>query len=1018
MKFVVSHAIKENTRRKLYYFICLFACFLVTLVCFISKSIVTQGSIIFLMLAERDMGEMDIILKPKVKIRGRYNKTNPEDFFMDYAFINYSNFEEVLNKENNNIKIIENEYEDPLNLNKNPLETSTIRVSYNGTITNSNNKMIEVIAINTTKEKEIELGRNYPFSKMNKGECIPHKRLAFYAKNNILSLNVNFDTLIYNTLLMRYYKGKGNYDKNLDFLNKTSTWIKFECKIVNTFDDNYGKYVGDDENLIFMELEYFYETIAENLNEDLNKFGLDYQNFLKNINPKNYGTRLIVNFPKNRINYYLESDYNVLLENGVKFGNKLVRQMNSFEHILVDMPIINSLYYYNYGLVLLNLILNIIIISLFILSLILIYSLLLITTETNSFEFGILRLIGTTKMEIILIVVLQCISFSLPAFFLAYFAQFGIINIINIEIRNYIKTDLNLSYSKNSLVLAIIVNFLSPICAAIFPIKNILSKNIALSVNSKFTSMTGMKIEVLSLEEKEKKNLIIFGLISFLYGAMIYYFLPLSMISLNYGMLGGIFLWILFGILLGFVILSMNAEALIQRLVTYILFLPVKSYTKNAIVSNLTAHRIKNRKTSLMFSLSVGIFIMISVGLDLIVQSTTKSSILLMGSEVLINPYPANNYFTPKQVKNTLKVLFEENVIESFSFKSPSLDKFTNDLNVTTVNPGKNLYYEVLLIAVTPSYFNSTDSENLKVSSQNKSNSMFNPSEQIYLLENVGKSGISGYFSWYFKANLNDYFYLVFTKKNNQFSLMTKPSVIFDNAGGIQMNSQPSYWVIRNNLMSIPTYIDLLNKCNRYFTESVDDLKTFSIDDFPIEAINLKINPKMNIKNAINIISSVISKDNNYSAELWLFNNRKERLNTISNIVYNIFYTVSTIVLFFCFFNLTASMTINIFDQKKEIAILRALGMPKEKILFIFVAEAIVLILTSSLIGTIIGSLISYTMNLQWQVFNNINIGFSIKFSSLLLIIIFSIIGGLLSTVIPAKKMLNESISELIRNSY
>ena len=49
---------------------------------------------------------------------------------------------------------------------------------------------------------------------------------------------------------------------------------------------------------------------------------------------------------------------------------------------------------------------------------------------------------------------------------------------------------------------------------------------------------------------------------------------------------------------------------------------------------------------------------MISVGLDLIVQSTTKSSILLMGSEVLINPYPATNYFTPKQVKNTLNVWF------------------------------------------------------------------------------------------------------------------------------------------------------------------------------------------------------------------------------------------------------------------------------------------------------------------------------------------------------------------------
>ena len=107
-----------------------------------------------------------------------------------------------------------------------------------------------------------------------------------------------------------------------------------------------------------------------------------------------------------------------------EYANKLVTQFANLVHLNVTMPLIERMEQYNFGSVLLNLTLNIIIISLFILSLILIYSLLLITMETNSFEFGILRLIGTTKRDIVLIVILQCLSFSIPAFALAFAAHF------------------------------------------------------------------------------------------------------------------------------------------------------------------------------------------------------------------------------------------------------------------------------------------------------------------------------------------------------------------------------------------------------------------------------------------------------------------------------------------------------------------------------------------------------------------------------------------------------------------
>ena len=86
-------------------------------------------------------------------------------------------------------------------------------------------------------------------------------------------------------------------------------------------------------------------------------------------------------------------------------------------------------------------------------------------------------------------------------------------------------------------------------------------------------------------------------------------------------------------------------------------------------------------------------------------------------------------------------------------------------------------------------------------------------------------------------------------------------------------------------------------------------------------------------------------------------------------------------------FNLTASMTINIFEQKKEIAILRSLGTKKRHVIFIYIAESFILILSSSIIGSIIGGIISYTMALQWAIFTNVNVAFNIPTGGIILII-------------------------------
>ena len=1003
--FILTFTIQENYRHKCYYLLCLYASFLVTLVCLVSKNIVTQGSIIFLMLGERESGEMDIILSTKYRQRNN-KKTMIEDNYIDYSFINYTNFGEIMEKKysikNNNKKNINN-----------PFETSTYRNHFVGFIKDEYDKNVHLIVINSTKEKEMGLGRNWPFEKMNQNECIVNQKYlkSINKKTNKLEIIIILDKFVINTLLMNYYKDENQFNPNLNNLSKLNFQFTVSCKVVGNFSDNYGKYKGDYEKLMFMESEYFYKGLYEQF-ERYDEYFPNYSKWVKDTNPAFYGNELIINFSKNRINYYIESDYNKLLQNGVNYANELIEEMNNLEYINIDMPLISNMQKFNYGLVLLNLILNVIIISLFILSLILIYSLLLITTETNSFEFGILRLVGTTKRDIIIIVIVKCLLFSIPAFIIAFLVQFKIINLINSGIKSIIKTDLSLSFNYDSLYASIMVNFLSPIIASIIPIRNILKKNIGNSLNSMINKTSGMKIEIMSVEKKEKNNIILFGLIMFFYGASIYYFLPLSLISFNFGMLGSIFLFILFGILLGFVVISMNIENIFQKILTYIIFFFSKNFIKQLIIKNLTAHRLKNRKTSIMYTLSVGIFIMIGVGLDLIVESQKREKIMYMGNEIIMFAY--YNPLYPWQLQKSLITLIQEGAIETFSFKSQTLEDLCYGNTASIDNLGKSLSFNIYLKGLNPSYFETINPEDVSINKQNKKYKNFSPIEQLYFKENFAKTGMSAIFNWEFNVDLDTEFFLKISNMKTDMRFISQPSILLDAVGGLNMNSQPSNYQQRTNIISVPLFLDLINKCSNFFSDEVRKMNFYSYENFPIEQVFLKPNKK-NYQDSIEKIINVIGNDLYFDVYLYLFQKRIDKIETIEKIIFNIYHIVISIILFFCFFNITASMTINIFEQKKEIAILRSLGMNQKQIIYIYVCEAIILIFSSSIIGIIIGSFISYTMSLQWQMFTYINIAYNLKLQSLIMIILFSILGGILSTIVPAKNMLKIPISQLIK---
>lgn len=129
----------------------------------------------------------------------------------------------------------------------------------------------------------------------------------------------------------------------------------------------------------------------------------------------------------------------------------------------------------------------------------------------------------------------------------------------------------------------------------------------------------------------------LFGTLATAYGLMIYYLLPKSLLNQNLGLLLIIFFIILQGLLVGLILLSYSFQYLFERLVAHITLFWADKTDFTLTLKNLSAHRFKNRRSSILYALSVSFIIFVSVGLDIQVQTVYNEILKWHGSYVDIS---------------------------------------------------------------------------------------------------------------------------------------------------------------------------------------------------------------------------------------------------------------------------------------------------------------------------------------------------------------------------------------------
>ena len=223
---------------------------------------------------------------------------------------------------------------------------------------------------------------------------------------------------------------------------------------------------------------------------------------------------------------------------------------------------------------------------------------------------------------------------------------------------------------------AVGIGLLIPLLSAIIPIQRSLAKSLSESLNTARSSLSGT---IVIIEGKGVKMIpyVIFGLLCVTFGVTIYIVLPQALLAENAGLILQIFFAILGCLILGLTLLTANLRGFIEIIMVYLLFFWERKSMRALLKKNLISHKQTNKLTSIIYALTLGCVIFLSVSLNLLIKSgaaisgTTECDITVTTG---MNTYPMMN---TTEVDAILQAYQDK--IEDFAFVTGDIYYFNKD---------------------------------------------------------------------------------------------------------------------------------------------------------------------------------------------------------------------------------------------------------------------------------------------------------------------------------------------------
>ncbi|KAJ5072648.1 hypothetical protein M0811_01663 [Anaeramoeba ignava] len=1025
LKFYTKHTWKHIRKNKINCLGCLSA-FLVVSISAMTITLLTNSPVIFLRLSEVEHGEYELEIKPSNGTSGKtLNYTKMVNYTQNYEnnALDYSSPRMVSSVEVYPVSQCNLPNPPPENYNWTYLGFGSNDSCFQNSTGNGNclQKYCaldpsqkhdgNLYLINTQLEKRMEFGRNWDYETICPGCCYFTSSEASKMKVNkgdqvILRIKLG-DEFIPQIQQAMINAGLVNQSSNETTIMMDYDWtfLNIPLYVNEIVPDGDGKTENSASGVIYSEFDYFMKTAADHLYPYANA---SFVEAFRNIDLSFFADYVYFNHQPPRSSMYDSSNFDKIKTNFVGFVSKILYRIG-FQNLDASEPLLSSLRGYRFFQLFLGLILTIIIAILIALSMILIYSLLLVSVETRTFEMAVMRTVGITKSGLIKLVIFQALFYALPAW--ATGLAFGQIFYLGIAkfFGNLIGSKIGNKLSPTAILISTALGILIPIFSSIYPIKLALEKNLVDSLNVRQSKTQGVKYKFeRAVSSKIPAAALVIGISLSVYGFLIYYLFPLALLSFNLALLLNMFFWIIAALLFGLVILSLNIEYPIEKAIAYIFLIFNKTYVRTMVLKNLIAHRVRNRKTTIMYALSLGFIIFIAIQFNLQLTSVEYSIKQQNGCEMQILSGYGSSSHGIQRIRNISA--FEDyasnnSKIKSFSWVSQDLALAIGNLNYANLSiPSRvELFsYSVQIMAVSPNLLDITKDQFLDIDTDIKEMSdTMNVIDQLYTIRGSSSALIGTLYKNKLDLTVNDIYVLYTTGSSNgkdYLNITTLRPISFLSSCPIATMSKLPSVSLQTIFVSFYTYLQLSQQ------------SIHSIEEIPMQRFLLEFEKTIDFQNG-----TKITYDD--SLTVWDFRDSVKPF-AIAKKIMNAFFIFSIIMSnIICFFALVSSMRINIFEQTIETGILRAIGFSKRTIIFVFIAEAFVLIFSSSIIGFIIGLIVAYTMYLQNALFMGFSVPFSFPYTILLVILACSFVFAFLAAFFPARSLLKKPVTEILRTN-
>ena len=787
------------------------------------------------------------------------------------------------------------------------------------------------------------------------------------------------------------------------------------------------------------------------------------------VDPNECAGRVIFNFPPDeRKDIYIGGSYEAARDYGLTFAGSIADAVG-FNQVDLSLPIIAYLSTYRFFSMFLSLLIWLVIAALAFLSVVLIYSLLTINVESRTYELGVMRMVGFQRRSLGGLVIVGALLFALPGWAIGLALGQAAYLGIRALLLSLVNTDLPMVLTTESVLWATLAGIAIPLVASVAPVSTVLTQSLSESLNTERGRTKGVDYKVEAASDSFFSwTAAGLGAVLTVYGFAVYYLFPKGLLNQDFSLMLVIFFLVLLMMLAGLVLLAMNFQRFVETVVQYATAFWEHAAVFLLVERNLTAHRARNRKASLMFALTLAFIIFIAVAFDVQFVSMTYAARRRVGGDVLIDvvEFTTDEFFALDEL---LRLFAADGTVEAHTYDTATFDEQPRMHSAELSTLGRFASAAPIIRGIGPNFFESTGDRFLNLHSQTSPTELsLSLGERLYTPDGSARLILPTTFVDSMALDNTSTVYEMNVKYYNEQTLLQYygggNGIILDAGGkkrdgsGTDPNAEADYGApLQEVSKPRPDHHRRLPMRTVAFVDSAPVL-TFS--KFPqgglvagsqgaARQIDACIGvPAMIARSegaihsvravAMNVVSVSTFGDEakaaNVSAMVSYFigglpgaygsgrvNNahtQATEFDLAKTILDFFFYFTQILATAICFFSLLSSMSTSILHQAKEIGVLRSLGLGRFATYRMYMWEAFVVVLAASILGLVVGTIVAYTLLQQNALMTQLPLPFVFPFAQLVIMAILSAVCAFFASFGPVRALLSlPSITHILRRT-